>query len=269
MWTLELLPYLEPLLSRPQQPDNLCGPYWIALLLQMLGGLSTSAVDVAIAAHTLLPDQAGTWTPLGANALQGEGYSTIPTCPVVDQCGTSLMGLMEATELLSRGQFCLVPLQAVQWETGLASLWELCQTHPKWQVVPLLNSHTHYFWGSQLSPAMLSSYLQGQAIEAPLADWSVGHFALLGGSVNGQVKRLYVILDTYRQLGWDGLHLQPSSTLAASLSRPQHSTAGGIALFLASSVRSKVEQIIGDIGFQVTTWDNGTPMPRPISISPS
>ncbi|NER82112.1 MAG: hypothetical protein F6K42_21640, partial [Leptolyngbya sp. SIO1D8] len=44
---LSLFPYLEPLLplheKTGQQPDNLCGPYWVSLLLQAYGGLLVSA----------------------------------------------------------------------------------------------------------------------------------------------------------------------------------------------------------------------------------
>ncbi|MEO1591811.1 MAG: hypothetical protein AAFU71_11035 [Cyanobacteria bacterium J06632_22] len=262
MCTLALLPYLEPLLTRPQQPDNLCGPYWIALLLQVLGGISTSAIEVAIAAQTILPNRAGTWTPPGAQSLRGEGYDQIPTVSAIEHCGTSLAGLMQATQKLSHGEFCLLPLQTPHWEVGLTQLWQLCQTRLDWQIVPLLNSHTGYFWGSQLSPAQLLGYLNsGQRNDISPPDWSVGHFALLAGQIRGTLASLYAILDTYPQLGWAGLHLQPSSVLAASLVRPDYQSQGGVALFVSRAVRSHVEQAVIDRGFEVAVWDNGTPAP--------
>ena len=262
MWTLELLPYLEPLLARSQQPDNLCGPYWIALLLQTFGKQTVSAVEVAIAAHTLLPDHEGCWTPHGAKSLTGEGYDKVPTVPDAAQCGTSLMGLLQATQQLSQGEFCLLPLQTQHWEYGIAELWWLCQTHPEWQIVPLLNSHTSYFWGSHLTPANLSGYLNAGESDPPPADWSVGHFALLGGWMSGRAARLYAILDTYPQLGWQGLHLQPGRAIAQSLERPQHPTDGGVALFVSAKLQDPIEQAVNSIGFEVSTWDNGTPAPQ-------
>ncbi|MEO0541418.1 MAG: hypothetical protein AAFZ80_11225 [Cyanobacteria bacterium P01_A01_bin.105] len=261
MWTLDLLPYLAPLLTRPQQPDNLCGPYWIALLLQCLGGRSVSVVEVAIAAQTLLPDSDGPWTPPGALSVTGEGYSQITTTSAVTKCGTSLVGLMRATQQLSQGEFCLLPLRMQSWEAGLADLLRLCQIYPDWQLVPLLNSHTGYFWGSHLALADLFRYLQTGERAAPAADWSVGHFALLAGQLQGQAARLYAVLDTYPHFGWQGLHLQPGDVIARSLARPRQATEGGIALFIAAEVRSRVEQAVTALGAQVAPWDNGTPAP--------
>ena len=97
---LNLFPYLEPLLSvhqnNNQQPDNLCGPYWIALLLNAYGGLNVTAVDVAIAASTILPSHGNPsdWIPPNASSLQGTNYNQIPTHPNLDICGTSITGLI-------------------------------------------------------------------------------------------------------------------------------------------------------------------------------
>ena len=53
---LDLLSHLEPLLTvyqnDSQQPDNLCGPYCVSLLLKAYGALSVTAVEVAIAASS-------------------------------------------------------------------------------------------------------------------------------------------------------------------------------------------------------------------------
>ncbi|MEM6353967.1 MAG: hypothetical protein AAF766_24760 [Cyanobacteria bacterium P01_D01_bin.14] len=261
VWTLELLPYVEPLLTRSQQPDNLCGPYWIALLLQAFAGISVSAVEVAIAASTQLPDRGGPWVPPGARSVQGDAYGTIPTISALDQCGTSVMGLMAATEQISQGRFCLLPLRTDDWEASTARLWSMCQAYPEWQVMPLLNCHTAYLWGAHLSPADLFSYLQTGNLSAPPADWSVGHFALLVGQMVGKAASLYAVLDTYVQFGWAGLHLQPGAAIAQSLDRPNHPTQGGLALFLASSLRPQVEQKAIAMGFSAATWDNGTPAP--------
>ena len=132
--------------------------------------------------------------------------------------------------------------------------------------MPVLNSHTSYFWGANLAPAELFSYLNTGKITPPAADWSVGHFALLGGWVSGKAARLFAIFDTYPQLGWQGLHLQPSGAIAQSLKRPQHTSDGGIALFVSAELRSKVEQAVTEIGFEVATWDNGTPVPEGICL---
>ena len=289
---LTLFPHLESLLNlhekTGQQPDNLCGPYWVSLLLQAYGELSVTAVDVALAAATVLPSQGNPadWLPPGATSRQGPNYDRIPTSPDIDACGTSITGLIRATEKLSQDRFCLVPLQATNWIDGLRVIWDLCYTHPDWQAVPLLNPNTRYFWGSQLTPVELATYLQTGQLSSPPADWNVGHFALLVGQLRGGVNRsvlggvneisgdaslaplpvangnapvLYAVLDTYPHFGWNGLHLQPPTALAPSLQRSHQSTQGGIALFVATEVRPHLIASIENAGLQIAPWDNGSP----------
>lgn len=262
---LDLLPYINPLLELHhqigQQPDNLCGPYWIALLLGAYGGLSVTAIEVAIAASTVLPSVGSPrdWLPPQANSQLGPGYDTIPTLPDIEQCGTSITGLVQATKQLSQSRFCLLPLKTINWLEGLAIVWDLCQTRAEWQVVPLLNPHTSYLWGSRLTPMALSSYLQTGKISPPPPDWSVGHFSLLTGQLQGNDHSLYAVLDTYPAFGWDGLHLQPPQALAQALHRPQQKTNGGIALFFATERRTEIEHLVVNAGLETAVWDNGSP----------
>ncbi|MEM1309327.1 MAG: hypothetical protein AAGF98_07480 [Cyanobacteria bacterium P01_H01_bin.153] len=264
---ITLLPYVEALLrcheKAGQQPDNLCGPYWVALLLQAYGQLEVSAVDVALAASTLLPSRGDpeSWLPPGATSLLGDGYARIPTVADLAACGTSIAGLIRATEQLSQGRYCLLPLQTEDWAAGVVSLFHLCQTHPGWQAVPLLNVHTGYFWGSQLTPLQLLAYLQTSQLTPPPADWSVGHFALLAGQLQGDRHSLYAVLDTYPHFGWQGLHLQPPDALANALQRPDLPTQGGIALFVEAAVRSRIMPFLETTQFRLSPWDNGTPDP--------
>ena len=264
-FNLILLPYLNAVLplheQAGQQLDNLCGPYWVALLLQAYGQGSVSAVDVALAASTVLPSHGDpkSWLPPGAISCLGTGYDRIPTVPDLDACGTSITGLMRATEQLSRGRFCLLPLQSNDWIVGLASLVDLCQTHPEWQAVPLLNVHTSYCWGSHLTPLQLLTYLQGELLTPPSADWSVGHFALLAGHLRGPGRSLYAVLDTYPHCGWQGLHWQPPGAVARSLQRLDLPTQGGVALFVTAAARSQLIPHLEQAAFRITPWDNGTP----------
>ncbi|MBE7380728.1 MAG: hypothetical protein F6J95_004885 [Leptolyngbya sp. SIO1E4] len=282
---LTTFPGLEPLIHRyekvGQQPDNLCGPYWVSLLLQVYDGLSVSAVDVALSAATVLPSQGdpADWLPSKATPRFGHNYDRIPTTPNLDACGTSVTGLIHATETLSQGRFCLVPLQTTHWVDGLDAIRNLCQTHPDWQAVPILNVHTSYLWNFHLAPLTVLTYLQTGELSPPLADWKVGHFALLigqlrnesdgAGSVplqddapgsDGKGHALYAVLDTYPHFGWNGLHFQPPAALAQSLQRPNQPTQGGIALFVTTKVRPHLIAVAEKVGFQIAAWDNGSPM---------
>jgi hypothetical protein len=247
-----------------QQPDNLCGPYWVALLLNAYGQRSVSLLDVAISASSVVPGDGnpGDWLPPGTKSCWETEYDCIPTTTDTDAWGTSITGLMEATETLSEGQFCLMPLRTTDWETGLQTILALCQNNPDRQLVPLLNVHTSYFWGSQPAQADIQAYLDGSPITPAPADWSVGHFALLAGQLQGKAKALYAVLDTYPHFGWDGLHLQPPAILAQSLIRLNQTFEGGISLFVAKDTRSHLEPQLTDAGFKITPWDNGSPCPN-------
>ena len=267
MLNLTLLPYLKSLLPLHEkagsQPDNLCGPYWVALLLQAYGELSVSAVEVAIAAATVLPSQGNSadWLPPGATSRLGTNYDQIATVPNIDEAGTSITGLMQATEKLSQGQFSLLPLTTDDWAAGLQTVWQLCQTHPEYQAIPLLNAHTRYFWGSRLTPLQVMTYLEGDPVTPPPPDWNVGHFALLAGHLQGPAQSLYALLDTYPQFGWQGLHLQPPIAVAQSLARPQQRDQGGLALFVATALRSHLVASIAQSGLRIEPWNNGSPAP--------
>lgn len=271
--TLDFLPGINALFDRHgqvgQQPDNLCGPYWVSMLLQTYGKYPVSAVDVAQAAATVLPSQGNPsdWIPSGATSRQENGYNSIPTVSNIDECGTSVAGLIEATENLSQGLFSLLPIQpdlqlecqAEHWKSALDTLVQICQAHSPWGAVPLLNSHTSYFWNSRLTPADVTQFLQTGRAPATNPDWAVGHFALLVGHLQGHAHRLYAILDTYPQFGWNGLHLQPPSAIAQSLLRPHQSTQGGILLFIKSKDKSHIQQVMEQRGFHIAVWNNGTP----------
>ncbi|MBX2865642.1 MAG: hypothetical protein KTR27_18980 [Leptolyngbyaceae cyanobacterium MAG.088] len=260
--SLNLLPHIEPLLSihqdDNQQPDNLCGPYWISVLLRAYGGLSVTAVDVAISASTILPSHGNPtdWLPPNATSLQGKNYHQIPTHPDLTICGTSITGLIRATKNLSNSKFCLIPLQIANWPTGLTKVLKLCQTQP---AIPLLNPHTSYFWGTNPSPLSLTHYLQSKPVSPPPTDWNVGHFNLLIGAIQQETHMLYALLDTYPQFGWQGLHLQPPDAVSQSLQRPQQNTQGGLALFVSTELRSEVEQVVTQNEFKISVWDNGSP----------
>lgn len=262
---LDLLPYLEPLLAahhqNNQQPDNLCGPYWISLLLKAYGNLAVSPVEVAIAAATILPSQShpSDWLPLDAVSQQGPNYGQIPTQSDLTICGTAIAGLIHATNALSSGQYCLIPLQTPDWQAGLSIVLDLCQSHPVWQAIPLLNPHTRYLWGTTPSPLTITHYLTSKPITPPPTDWSVGHFNLLIGAITQDSNTLYTLLDTYPQFGWQGLHLQPPDALGQSLHRPQQTTQGGLALFVKTKLRPEIENLVLEEGFNISVWNNGSP----------
>jgi hypothetical protein len=172
--------------------------------------------------------------------------------------GTSVLGLIEATEKVSSGQYRLIPLKTTWTTADLEALIHLCQTHPHWETVPLCNVQTNQFWGSTLCIQDAIAYLQGNLIQPPSADWSVGHFVTLAGIVKGSAQSLMIVRDTYPIFGWNGYHLQPLEAIAAALNRDDGSE-GGIALFAATHHQVEIEYQCQQQGWAIAPWDNGTP----------
>lgn len=242
-----------------QQPDNLCGPYWVGILLRQ-AGVEVTAEQIALAAGSVLPvGEPQTWLPRGAQSRQ-DYCLPIPITDCMRDAGTSAQGLVQAMTELSNQTYCLIPLQT-QWSADrLFGLLNLCQEHPEWNAVLLANLKTGHLWGAGLPVSEAIAYLYGQPITPPVADWDVGHFLVLAGTVTGAVNSLVLVCDTYPRFGWQGYHLQSAEAIANALNRGD-GAGGGILVFVAVQHRTQVEQAAIAQGLQVEIWDNGSPIP--------
>lgn len=240
-----------------QQQDNLCGPYWVAQLLKAFGGADLSPEAVALLAGTHLPPGEGIWVPSGASPRQDYSRS-LPLAETTEASGTSAAGLIRAASVASDGRFVLVPLQADWSAAQVKALPKLCQENPHWEAIPLANVQSGNLWGSKLSFADAVAYLQGENIQPPAADWRVGHFLTLAGTIKGE-KTLFLVRDTYPIFGWNGYYLQSAAAIAAALNR-NDGCEGGVLLFSAAQHQGEIEQQAQAQGFQVKVWDNGTPV---------
>ena len=261
--TIQLLPSTLALSQEHQragqQPDNLCGPYWVGVLLRRYG-LAVTAEQIAQAAGSVLPvGEPHTWLPSGAQSRQDYSLS-IPMTDRMRDAGTSAHGLVQAITELSAQTYCLVPLQAKWSADRLTALLNLCQEHPDWDAVLLGNLKTGHLWGAGLLVSDAIAYLHGQPITPPAADWDVGHFLTLAGTVTGTVNSLVIVCDTYPLFGWQGYHLQSAEAIAHALNRGD-GMGGGILVCVATTYRAQVEEAAIAQGFQVEIWDNGSPIP--------
>lgn len=241
-----------------QQHDNLCGPYWVALLLRACGLDRIDTEQIASLAGSVLPaEDSATWLPKGA--LPRQHYRLpLPRTEQIAEAGTSVAGLMEAISLASEGDYTALPFRTQWSEERVKALIALCQDNPDWEAVPICNLRTGHLWGGSLGLSDAIAYLCGHDITPPAADWDVGHFLVLAGIVAGVSRSLVVVQDTYPILGWDGYHLQPLSAIAAALRRDDGHQ-GGVLLFIAAQQRAEVERQARERGFHIAVWDNGTP----------
>ncbi|MBV8886340.1 MAG: hypothetical protein JO235_20430 [Chroococcidiopsidaceae cyanobacterium CP_BM_RX_35] len=241
-----------------QQPDNLCGPYWAAILLRAHGFTNLDVEQIALTAGSVLPiGDPATWLPLGASSRQ-DYRLPLPQTEQAKEAGTAVAGLIDAVSSAAEGRYVLVPLRAVWSPERVEALMALCWEHPKWEAVPLCNLRTGHLWGSRLLLSDVIAYLNGKEITIPAVDWDTGHFLTIAGNVEGQARSLILVRDTYPSFGWDGYHLQSASAIANALNR-NDGHEGGVLLFVAAGNKAEVERRAQERGFAIREWDNGTP----------
>jgi hypothetical protein len=122
------------------------------------------------------------------------------------------------------------------------------------------NVRTGRLWGSRPGPALLLDHLSGRPVQPPEADWDCGHFVGIAGSVGGPGGALVIVRDTYRQLGWDGYHLQPAGAMAEALSRGDGKEGGVLCVCEAAAAGALARELEG-AGFELRHWDNGSADP--------
>lgn len=243
-----------------QQHDNLCGAYWAAIFLRSCGFNYTSEQVAQVAGSVLPTADPSTCIPKGTQSRQ-DYHLSLPITEHIEQAGTSVIGLIRVIEQFSQGAYCLIPIQA-QWTAArLEAITELCETHPDWNIVPLCNLRTDHLWGAGLAIDQAIAYLNGESIDPPVADWQVGHFFVLAGTVKGNQRSLMLVCDTYPSLGWQGYHLQSVEALTQALNRGDRNQ-GGILLFAAVQHQAEIEQKARSLHFTIAPWDNGSPVPQ-------
>jgi hypothetical protein len=240
-----------------QQHDNLCGPYWIALLLRSRGFHQLTPEAVAQCAGSVLPTgDPKTWLPRTASSRQDYSVA-LPVAAGLSDAGTSCTGFNGGSLNAIGGAYTLVAIQAEWSAARVEVVLDLCR-HPTWKAIPLCNLRTDRRWSASLPVSDAIAYLNGEPITSPAADWNVGHFLALAGIVEGYERSLILTCDTYPSFGWQGYHLQPADAIAQSLNRGDGNS-GGILLFIATQDKEQVEQCIKAEEFAIEAWDNGSP----------
>ena len=242
------------------QKDQLCGAFWGALALTAAGHRADQD-EVALRAGTsLATGDPSEWLPPGASPRTDYRLG-IPVAEDEPSSGTSASGVARAVEEISRGALAVVPV-AGPWsaETVLSLLETVSSSLPTGEALGctlVANLRTGHLWGSRPGPAALLDYLAGRPVEPPAPDWDCGHFVGIAGSVAGPGGSLVVVRDTYRQLGWDGYHLQPAGALAAALARGD-GKGGGVLCVCEAARAGPLGGKLGEAGFELRLWDNGS-----------
>ncbi|HKI05880.1 MAG TPA: hypothetical protein VKK31_28120 [Thermoanaerobaculia bacterium] len=238
------------------QKDQLCGAFWGALTLSA-AGYRTSQEEVALLAGTTLAEGDPTeWLPPGA-APRNDYISALPLTPGGASAGTSAAGVARGIEELSGGALSVIPVAGPWTEETVDSLIETASDSAP-ECVLIANLRTGRLWGSHASARLLLDHLAGRTVEPPQPDWDCGHFLSVAASIRGPGSVLVALRDTYPQLGLGGYHLQPAGALAAALERGD-GLEGGVLCACDGRAAEALTARLGEGGFELRHWDNGSP----------
>lgn len=238
------------------QKDQLCGPFWGALVLSAADH-TVGQDEVALRAGTVLAEgDPASWLPPGASP-RADYAAEIPSATDETSAGTSAQGIARGIVELSEGRLAAVPV-AGPWtaETVVSLIKTVATVTP--ECVPIANVRTGHLWGSRPPARLLLDYLFGHPVQAPPADWDCGHFVTVAGCLDGSGGSLVVVRDTYSQFGWNGYHLQPAGAVAAALERGD-SYEGGILCVCESSSADSLSGRLIERSYELRHWDNGSP----------
>lgn len=244
------------------QKNELCGAFWGTLALRNAGvTLDDGPLDqdaVGLAAGSVLSTvQDDDDLPPGEPGRTDYRVS-FPTVDDSSVSGTSAGGLVRALSELSSGRLEIVPVAGPWNPTAVHAVLEAAASCAQPCTV-IANLATRHLWGSRVDPPALAAYLVlGDRDLGPPPDWDVGHFVSLLGAIEGPRGTLVLVGDTYRALGWAGLHLQPVERLADALNRTDSGHPSGVILVASTDDGPAVRSRIDDAGLTVDTWDNGS-----------
>jgi hypothetical protein len=90
----------------------------------------------------------------------------------------------------------------------------------------------------------------------------VGHFAGIGGLWRDATGEAWVLLlDTYKDRGWDGYEPQPAELMRRGLVR-EDGREGGLLLVVPREHLAALHAAIAAIGLEVRMWGNGSLEPE-------
>ena len=244
------------------QKNELCGAFWGTLALRTAGILEADGPidqdEVALAAGSVLSENPSDVLPDG-EVGRADYRLSLPRVKDSASSGTSISGLVRALSKLSSGSVQATPVAGPWTPSTVRAVLDAAAACDEPCAV-IANVATRHFWGSRTFPTAALSYLtSGDAKEGAPPDWDVGHFVGLLGRLDGSRGTLVLVADTYRVLGWNGLHLQPIECVAAALARTAPDAASGVLLVASAQNAPDVKHRLQTSSLEIAIWDNGTP----------
>jgi hypothetical protein len=274
-----------------QRPST-CGAYVTRYVLGPLGypvhdGIPTTREDyLAFLAGTVLdPEEAATVQAARTDADRdglddrtaaarfGDAWYRWPLRMSDDLTvvGTSPTGTARIIATASNGALVTLPLpardgsRAVQLTDGAwDGLLDLLVDHfASWRVQAVVNYDSDDLL-DPAAPAYTADALRGPnaAASIPLDRWGVGHFAGIGAEWRaGDGRRWLLLLDTYRERGFDRYEPQPADLVRNAVIRSDGRD-GGILLVLPREHLRDATDAVRGLGLAPRMWGNGSPEPE-------
>lgn len=247
------------------QKDECCGPFWGMLGLRALG---IDEVDGEPVDQDLVAREAGTtlshedpYVSLPPGEEPRVDYRLrLPAAEAAAEAGTNAPPVARAVERLSQGRLAVVRVAGPWRPQTVVALLELCLEQAP-DAVLVANVATRHLAGTHPAQATLVAHLEGEPAEWPPSEWDVGHFVGLGFLLRGRGGSLVGVRDTYRSLGWNGVHLQPPAAVAEALAR-DGGAEGGVLCICRAADASRLTEVLVAEGFELRDWDNGS-VPAP------
>ena len=237
------------------QKDFLCGCFWASLVLRAAGADESFDQDrVAEEARAILP--AGEVDAVPPGEAERRDYRLELPRGDVAIAGTAAPALADAIERLSDGDLVAVPV-AGPWSAGSVGALVEAVADVTPATTLIANLRTGHLWGSRPHPSALLAHLDGSDVDGPAADWDTGHFVNVAALLRG-AKAALVVRDSYRSLGVDGHHIQPTDAFARALERGDGHDGGILCVCPAPDERA-LREALSEAGYALRHWDNGTP----------
>ncbi len=183
--------------------------------------------------------------------------------------GCSAQGVGYAVEVLTNEKLRAIPIAARGKRFTLGRLGMLAalveKNIDKWDPHMVLNLKCNRLLDPSRPALMIGNLLSSAELAAKQACWdfSFGHFVAIGGFVeaeysNGNRRTFFVMLDSFKELGFGGMHLQPIASVWKALLRGD-GREGGILLIVSRQREREVSSSVSKIGLDISLWDNGSP----------
>jgi Family of unknown function (DUF6885) len=263
---LTLLPSAAQLLelhaAELPQKDDLCGAFWGMLVLRAAGhalaGEPPEPIDqdaVGLASGTTVSREPQPRSLPPGEPGRRDYRVALPIADDATRSGTSARALARAVGELSGGAIEVVPVAGPWDPSTVRALVELARDPAVLGVVA--NVATGELWASRPDPLALLRHVTTGELDGPRSEWSVGHFVAILGSIEGPAGALLLLADTYRSLGWAGIHAQPVDRVAAALRRDGDNAGGVLLMTVAGATQAMTDRLLS-LGLQVDHWDNGS-----------